>query len=155
MQAAGFLFPDELHYDVADQVWARVDADGLVTVGVTALGAHLAGEMFMCRPKSPGVQVERGRGIAVTELAKSIVSVKSPVSGTVRAVNEALAARPERVHEDPYGEGWLARVEPSDLAADLAALLHGEPVAAAMAHHAWLHRTEGQDRLYDGEGTGP
>jgi glycine cleavage system H protein len=140
MIAAGLPFPDALHYLVEDQVWARLEGDGSATVGITALGAHLAGEIYMCRPKAVGVAVQQGRGIAVVELAKSIVSVKSPVSGTVAAVNARLAAEPGLVHTDPYGAGWLARVTLAHFEADRAALLHGVPVQAAMEHHAWLHR---------------
>ena len=83
MMATGLHFPDELHYDIEHQVWARLEADGSATVGITALGVQLAGEVYMCRPKGVGSVVERGRGIAVVELAKSIVSVKSPLGGTV------------------------------------------------------------------------
>lgn len=142
MKAAGLEFPDELHYLVDHQVWARLEGDGTATVGITALGIVQAGEIYMCRPKMVGSAVEQGRSIAVVELAKSIVSVKSPVHGTVVAVNARLAGTPELVHRDPYGEGWLARVTLADFEADRAALLHGEPVAAAMAHQAWLFRIE-------------
>lgn len=135
-------FPADLHYLIEHQVWARLHADGTATVGITALGIRLAGEIYMARPKGVGVAVEQGRAVAVVELAKSIVSVKSPVTGTVVEVNPELAARPERVHEDPYGTGWLARVAMADFERDRPALLHGEPVAAAMAHHAWLNRAE-------------
>ncbi len=145
MKAAGLEFPDELHYLVEHQVWARLEGDGTATVGITALGIAQAGEIYMARPKSVDSVVEQGRAIAVVELAKSIVSVKSPVRGTVVAVNERLADAPELVHRDPYGEGWLARVRLADFEADCAALLHGEPVAAAMAHHAWLSRIEEDD----------
>jgi glycine cleavage system H protein len=139
---AGHPFPDELHYLVEDQVWARLHDDGTATVGITALGVHLAGEIYMCRPKAVGVAVQQGRGIAVVELAKSIVSVKSPVAGVVVAVNPRLTAEPGLVHTDPYGEGWLARVTLSDFAADRQQLLQGEPAAAALAHHAWLNRAD-------------
>jgi glycine cleavage system H protein len=94
----------------------------------------------MCRPKGVGSVVERGRGIAVVELAKSIVSVKSPLSGTVLALNPRLSNEPELVHNSPYDEGWLARLQPQDFEAERAALLHGPAVVAAMEHHAWLHR---------------
>jgi glycine cleavage system H protein len=96
----------------------------------------------MCRPKGAGQTVERGRSIGVVELAKSIVSVRSPVSGTVVEVNPVLAQHPERVHEDPYGSGWLAVVQASDWAADAATLLNGEAVAPAMAAHARLFNEE-------------
>ena len=135
-------FPLDLHYCVEHQVWARLQGDGTATVGITSLGIALAGgEIYMCRPKSVGTVVEAGRSLAVVELAKSIVSVKSPVSGVVVEVNPVLADAPERVHEDCYGQGWLARLQLAAFEADLAGLLHGEPVAAAMEHHAWLNRT--------------
>ncbi len=145
MRAIGLDFPDELHYLIEHQVWARLESDGTATVGITALGIAQAGEIYMCRPKTVGSEVEQGRSIAVVELAKSIVSVKSPLRGTLVAANERLAATPELVHRDPYGEGWLARVRPADFEADRAALLHGEPVIAAMEHHAWLSRIEKDD----------
>lgn len=142
MPVSAHRFPSDLHYCVEHQVWARLHGDGTATVGITSLGITLAGgEIYMCRPKSVGAVVEAGRSVAVVELAKSIVSVKSPVSGVVVEVNPLLADLPERVHEDCYGEGWLARLKLTDAEADLARLLHGEPVAAAMEHHAWLNRT--------------
>lgn len=140
MIVEGFLFPDELHYQVEDQVWARLVGDGTAVVGITALGIRLAGEVYMCRPKSAGAQVEQGRGIAVVELAKSIVSVKSPVSGTVLEPNEALATRPELIHEDCYGQGWIARLQLKDWALDAPQLLQGADVEPAMRRHAQLFR---------------
>ena len=145
MDLSGLQFPDDLHYAVEHQTWARPEADGSVTVGITALGSRQSGEIYMCRPKGVGQAVEAGRSIAVVELAKSIVSVKSPLAGTVLATNEALATQPELVHLDPYGRGWLARLQPADWARDAQALLSGEPVEAAMRHHAWLSRIEGDD----------
>lgn len=141
MLIRGCEFPDELWYSAGHQVWARVEG-GEAVVGITSMGIRLSGEIYMCRPKSVGQGVEQGRAVAVVELAKSIVSVKSPVSGTVLAVNEALAAKPELVHTDPYGAGWLARLQLSGFEADQAALVHGDAVPAAMEHHAWLNQLE-------------
>ena len=139
MDFEALSFPADLHYHVEHQVWARV-ADGVARVGITSLGVQLAGEIYMCRPKIVGSLVEQGRSVAVVELAKSIVSVKSPVGGEVVAVNPLLASTPELVHLDPYGEGWLADLRLLDFAADQPALLFGEPVLAAMRQHAWLHK---------------
>ena len=139
MNAAGFEFPDALYYLADEQVWAELLDDGSARVGITSLGVHLAGEVYMCRPKSPGAVVEQGRAVAVVELAKSVVSVKSPVSGRVVEANARLAAEPELVHRDPYGDGWLARVQVVDWTADSAELVPGTRAAEAMARHAWLH----------------
>ena len=142
MNVHGFDFPAALHYHVEHQTWARVEADGTATVGITALGIRLSGEIYMCRPKAVGQAVEQGRSVAVVELAKAIVAVKSPLSGTVVDVNALLAETPELVHQDPYGRGWIARLAPSAWEAERAALVHGKAVAAAMAHHAWLNQIE-------------
>ena len=129
-------------YLIVHQVWARMDADGLVTQGITALGVRLSGEVYMCRPKGVGLEVEQGRSMGVVELAKSIVSVKSPLSGEVVEVNARLRDQPELVHRDPYGEGWLLRLRPSNFPAERAALVTGDAVAPAMAEHARLFRVE-------------
>lgn len=139
---AGDAFPADLYYLVEHQTWARLHGDGTATVGITALGIRLAGEIYMCRPKSVGSEVEQARSIAVVELSKSIVSVKSPLRGVVVEVNAALEEQPELVHRAPYGEGWLARVRLGDFEADRAALVHGDAVGPAMARHAWLQRAE-------------
>ncbi len=134
-------FPGHLHYLIEHQVWARDDGSGRFTVGITALGIALAGEIYMCRAKEPGAVVEQGRSIAVVELAKSIVSVKSPLTGVVREINGLLAREPERVHVDPYQSGWIAQIEVS-AASGIEQLLHGPAVRQAMLEHARLYRID-------------
>jgi glycine cleavage system H protein len=131
-------FPADLYYLVEHDVWARLEGGDVATVGITALGIKLSGEIYMCRAKAVGTAVEQGRSIAVVELAKAIVSVKSAVTGTVLAVNPRLDEAPQLVHTDPYGEGWIARLRLSDLEADRPQLLHGASVLEAMALHAQL-----------------
>lgn len=135
-------FPAALHYDIESQVWAEPLPDGSVRVGVTALGVKLSGEFFMCRPKPVGQVLERGRSMAVAELAKSIVSIKSPLSGSVLETNALLAQEPERVHLDCWGSGWLLRLQPAQWEAEQALLAHGAVVPAAMAQHARLFLTD-------------
>jgi glycine cleavage system H protein len=74
------------------------------------------------------------------ELSKSIVSVRSPLSGTVRRVNDALEERPELVHQSPYEAGWLAEIEPLDWDNDKTRLVTGEAVKAALEEWAWVNR---------------
>ena len=142
MQICNLDFPDTLHYHIEHQVWARCDADNHITVGITAMGIQVAGEIYMCRPKPVGTVVEACKSIAVVELAKSIVSVKSPLHGTVLEINPRLAQEPELVHRDPYGEGWIARLQATDWANDSAQLLQGEALIPAMEHYAWLNLIE-------------
>jgi glycine cleavage system H protein len=133
-------FPADLYYLVEHDVWARLEADGTATVGITSLGIKLSGEIYMCRAKPVGTAVEQGRAIAVVELAKAIVSVKCAVSGTVLAVNPRLDNAPQLVHTDPYGEGWIARLSLNDFERDRAQLAQGEGVLALMARHAEAFR---------------
>jgi glycine cleavage system H protein len=142
MAIAPLHHPADLHYLMEHQVWARLHGDGTATVGVTELGIRLSGEIYMCRAKRLGTEIAQGGTLAVVELAKAIVAVKSPVAGTVVALNGALDERPELVHRDPYGEGWIARLRLADFGADQPALLHGDAVARHGRRHAWDHRTE-------------
>ncbi|MFG6466236.1 glycine cleavage system protein H [Roseateles sp. BYS87W] len=140
---AGAELPDDLWYWIDDQTWARPLDDGTVRVGITALGLKASGDIYMCRPKSVGSVVEQGRSLGVVELSKSIVSVKSPLSGTVTRVNEALDERPELVHQSPYDVGWLVELAPSELDADKGRLAIGElAVAEAMQRWAWLNQLD-------------
>lgn len=149
-------FPPERLYLVEHDVWALPEGPGAagserLRLGITALGIRLSGEIYMCRPKPVGTRIEQGRALAVVELAKAIVSVKAAVGGEVVEVNEALAARPELVHTDPYGEGWIAVVQTDTLALQRAALVEGPAVPEAMRRHAETYRAE-FGALLDDEG---
>jgi glycine cleavage system H protein len=141
MLIAGTELPETLWYWVADQTWAEPLASGHVRIGITALGLKASGDIYMCRPKAVGSEVEQGRSIGVVELAKSIVSVKSPLSGRVIKANEALEERPELAHQSPYDAGWLVELAPSNLEAEKARLAIGEDaIRKAMQEWAWLNQ---------------
>jgi len=143
MLIAGAELPDALWYWVDDQTWAAPLPGGQVRIGITALGLKASGDIYMCRPKPVGSEVAQGRSVGVVELAKSVVSVKSPLSGVVTRVNEALEAQPELVHRSPYDGGWLVELAPSQLDAERARLVTGEAgLAEAMARWARLNRLD-------------
>ena len=142
MNVGGFEFPDDVGVLVEHDVWARVHDDGTATVGITSLGVRLSGEIYMCRAKPVGTEVARGRAIAVVELAKAIVSVRSPVTGRVVAVNPLLGTRPEAVHADPYGDGWIVRLHRTDPDDDDARLVRGDALAAAIGERLRLERLD-------------
>ncbi|MDI4632175.1 glycine cleavage system protein H [Pelomonas sp. V22] len=142
MLIAGTELPEDLLYLVDEQTWARLLPDGSARLGITALGLKASGEIYMCRPKPVGEQIAQGRSMAVVELAKSIVSVKSPLSGEVLEINAQLAERPELILADCYGEGWLLRLGPHSLDTERHQLLQGEAARAAMEHYAWLNQLQ-------------
>jgi glycine cleavage system H protein len=87
--------------------WARVEDSGEVTVGISEHAQSLLGDLVYVELPAVGDKVTVGAAAAVVESVKAASDVYSPVSGTVTSVNEALNDKPETIHEDAYGEGWL------------------------------------------------
>lgn len=131
MNILGFEYPDDLYYHLERDMWARRLENGWVQVGPTAFGMHISGNVYMCRPKSVGTELAQGRAVAIVELPKAVMTVKSPVTGIVREINALLEDRPGYMHEEPYGRGWVAIIEPTQWESDLAQLHHGAGLAAA------------------------
>jgi len=94
--------------------WARVEGDGKVTVGISDHAQGLLGDLVYVELPNVGDSIEAGTACAVVESVKAASDVYAPVSGTVTAVNTALADKPETINEDAYGEGWIFTVEIDD-----------------------------------------
>lgn len=94
--------------------WARVEADGKVTVGISDHAQGLLGDLVYVDLPDVGDSVEAGNTCAVLESVKAASDIYAPMSGTIAAVNEALADKPETINEDAYGEGWLFVIEASE-----------------------------------------
>ena len=94
--------------------WARVEGDGKVTVGISDHAQGLLGDLVYVELPNVGDTVEAGNASAVVESVKAASDVYAPVSGTVVAINESLADKPETINEDAYGEGWLYTIEVED-----------------------------------------
>lgn len=125
----GCHFPDDLLYDVDNQIWYQELPDGTVKLGMTSVATAMAGQLVAFTPKKVGRSVEAGKSCATVESGKWVGPAKSIVAGTVAAVNDALAAKPALANEDPYGAGWLVILKPADWAAAKAALTPGSQVA--------------------------
>ena len=95
--------------------WARVEDNGTVTVGISDHAQCLLGDLLYVELTEVGDTVTTGNAVAVVESVKAASDVYSPVSGTVVAVNAALADKPETINEDAYGDGWMIVVKPDDL----------------------------------------
>ena len=108
--------PDELRYAESHE-WARLEDDGTVTFGISDHAQEQLGDLVFVELPEVGATLEAGANCAVVESVKAASDVYSPLSGEVTAVNEALADSPELVNSDPYGEGWLWRIEPQDATA--------------------------------------
>lgn len=131
MDIEGFAYPADGFYLLEHDMWCRPCGGGRMEVGVTPFGVHLSGDFYMCRAKPVGAVLAQGETVAVAELSKSVVAIKSPLSGEVVEVNPLLEDQPELVHLDPCGRGWLVRIAPARWQEDLPQLAHGEGLAAA------------------------
>ncbi len=124
----GHNLPDELYY-TKDHTWARVEENGMVTVGMDAYGAKAAGNIEFIDLPMEDDEFEAGEAFGSLESAKWVGGLLMPVSGTVTEVNENIEDELGLLAKDPYGEGWLIRVKPTNLKDDLKVLVHGADVA--------------------------
>ena len=113
-------FPEELRYS-SDHEWVRLDG-GRVTVGITDYAQDALGDVVYVDVPDVGTAVVAADKVSEVESTKSVSDIFAPLSGTVVEVNADLADNPQRVNEDPYGEGWLCIIELAD-AAQLDALM--------------------------------
>ncbi len=121
MQISEFEFPDELYYD-KEHGWVRVDGD-VVTQGMTAYGQHIAGEIIYVEVPREGRAVEQGKPFMSMESGKWVGRIKAAVSGEIVEANEDLEMDSTLINESPYDEGWLVKIEASNLEDDLKALM--------------------------------
>ena len=105
--------PADLKYIETHQ-WVRVSDDGTATVGITDFAQEQLGDVVYIGVPDVGATVNGGEEAVVAESVKSASDVFSPVTGEVIEVNESLEDEPEKVNEDPYGDGWLYKVRLED-----------------------------------------
>lgn len=105
-------FPEELRYST-DHEWVRLDG-ARATVGITDYAQDALGDVVYVEVPDVGTQVAATDKVSEVESTKSVSDIFAPLTGTVVEVNGELADAPQRVNEDPYGEGWLCVIEVSD-----------------------------------------
>ncbi len=126
----GCHLPDELLYDVENNIWFKETGDGNVRVGMTAVAVAMAGQLVAFTPKKVGRSVRAGKSCATIESGKWVGPAKSAAGGDVVQVNDALVSTPSLANDDPYGEGWLVVLAPEDWDGVKASLTPGADVAA-------------------------
>ncbi len=109
--------PGDLKY-TKEHEWLRQEEDGSVTIGVTDHAQSALGDLVYVELPEVGQDVECGGDMAVVESVKAASDVYAPIGGTVIQVNEDLADDPEKINADPYGDGWIVRLQPSGDAGD-------------------------------------
>ena len=105
-------YPEDLLYH-PEHDWARIDGE-TATLGITWFAQDALGEVVFFDPPEVGTTTTQGEPYAEVESVKAVSDVISPLSGEIVEVNGALADAPEKINEDPYGEGWMVKVKLSD-----------------------------------------
>lgn len=123
--------PTDLKYAKSHE-WARLMPDGSITVGISDHAQELLGDMVFVELPQVGAEFAAGQECAVVESVKAASDVYAPVSGKVVEVNAAVAGAPEKVNKDPYGDGWMFRLQPKS-AGEVNALLDAKGYAALVA----------------------
>ncbi len=140
---ATYEFPDDRYYDAANHQWAKLDAtSGRVFVGIDSLGLEALGELAYISLQAAGVTVRRGESIGTLEAAKMTGDIFAPVSGALVSRNEHVLRDPLLINADPYDEGWIVAIEPSDWETELIDLVHGPALPAWV--EAEIERYRGQ-----------
>jgi glycine cleavage system H protein len=130
----GYSLPDDLYYQPEDHLWVRQEGD-LVRIGLDDVAQKSAQSISHMRLKPPGRPIPALRPFGTMEAGKYVGPLRLPVSGTVVEINEALLSDAGTANRDPYGEGWLVLVEPSELENDLGNLVHGQGL------QSWLEQS--------------
>ena len=105
--------PENLRY-TKDHEWARKEADGTITIGITAHAADQLGDITAVELPAIGDALTAGEHFGDIDSVKTVSELFAPVTGEVVAANEAVDESPESVNESPYTDGWLLRIKPSD-----------------------------------------
>jgi glycine cleavage system H protein len=125
----GCNLPDNLLYDVQNQIWYQELDDGTVKIGMTSVATAMAGRLVAFTPKAVGKDVKPGKSCATIESGKWVGPAKIACGGTIALVNDAVVAAPALANEDPYGKGWLLTLKPENWAAVKPTLVPGTQVA--------------------------
>jgi glycine cleavage system H protein len=106
------LLPDDLRYS-SDHEWVRLE-DGRLRLGITDYAQDALGDVVFVEMPELGALVAASAKVSEVESTKSVSDIFAPVAGRVVEVNSELSDSPERLNDDPYGEGWICIIEPTD-----------------------------------------
>ncbi len=124
-----YRFLKELYY-TDRHLWVRKELDGTLTLGVDDMGQKLAGKIRFIRLMREETSLEPKKVFGTMESMKWIERLTSPLTGIIKEANSNLGRRPTLINEDPYGAGWMIKIEPTgSVDKELSNLIHGEGLA--------------------------
>lgn len=105
--------PEELHYAKSHE-WVRIEA-GVAIVGITDFAQEQLSDVTYVEPPAVDASFSAGEEVAVVESVKAASDIYAPISGVIIEINDALEDQPELINQDPYGSGWIFKMEPENL----------------------------------------
>lgn len=111
-------FPEDILYDPDNFVWAKIENDSLVRVGINSILSSLAGKLSKVNLKGVNMDIMRGRSLGTIESGKYFGVVRSPVTGSIVEINEAVVSNPRLVNDSPYTNGWISLIKNDKLNPD-------------------------------------
>ncbi len=119
MQVEYCDFPDELLYDLEENVWVRTEDGKRLTLGITSVHAAMAGKLIKISFRPKATVLLRGKSVATIESSRYFGAVRTPVPGTLIETNEKLLTEPKLANDSPYEDGWFVRIESASLSYEL------------------------------------
>ena len=120
----GFEIKEDLYYWKKNGTWVKIEPDGNARIGIADVIAKSFPTVNFVKPLAKG-SVKQGDKIALINVVKTTAAVETPVSGEIVQINEVRRPKAKIVKDDPYGEGWIALIKPSNLEEDLKSLVKG------------------------------
>ena len=133
-QIRGCNLPEDLFYLIDKHVWAKPMDDGNIRIGITAVAAKLSGgklNAVTIKSRAIGQEVMQSKSIGTVESSKFVGPIPTPVTGVLLRGNDKLTENPNLAVSDPYGEGWIAEMKPSNWKTEMTALATGKEGLAA------------------------
>ena len=106
-------FPAELSY-TEDHEWIRIEDDGTAVIGITEFAQHELGDIIFVDVNTIGQSLSKGEVFGAVEAVKTVSDLFLPIDGEILELNTAVEKSPELLNSDPYGDGWIIRLKPSD-----------------------------------------
>ncbi len=139
-----YHIPDDRYYDRNHHLWIQKDSTtARGVVGLDTLGLAALGDLAYISLQTVGMFVKRGESMGMLEAAKMTSDLVAPASGILVERNEAALRNPQLVNSDPYGQGWLVAIEPTDWENESTGLVSGEELPVWVAAEIERYRSEG------------
>ena len=139
-----YSIPADRHYGRTNHMWAQYDpAKGQVNGGIDALGLTALGDLAYVTLQPAGTSVQKGKSFGTLEAAKMTGDLLAPISGVIVSRNDNAVRNPSLVNQDPYTDGWLITIQPTEWQNESALLVSGDDLPAWVETELERYRQQG------------